>query len=506
MSLLYKGADWDFGTLKTVHDAIEDIALNELGLDVYPNQIEVITSEQMLERYSSTGLPLMYSHWSFGKHFARDHALYRAGAQGLAYEIVINSSPCISYIMEENTMTMQALVVAHAAFGHNHFFKNNHMFQQWTDAEGILEYLEFATAYVAKCEARYGLPAVERILDAAHALQSQGVNRYRRRVKQLREEQRRAEARREYEETTYNPLWSTVPGVDVLDSMNMDERARAAAEMRARLNLPEENLLYFIEKNAPALRGWERELIRIVRTIGQYFYPQKQTKVMNEGCATFTHYEIMQRMHDRGQISDGNFQEFLHSHTAVIFQPGWDDPRFSGWNPYALGFAMMNDIKRICTEPTSEDRYWFPEIAGNGDPYGTLRSIWATHRDESFVLQYLSPKVIRDFRMFHVSATAGEGHAEVRSIHNEDGYRAVRRELSRSYDLSVHEPDINVVDVELLGDRRLILSHAVYDGRLLESGSASACLSYIRDLWGYPVRLQEHDASTDRLLNTVELK
>lgn len=505
MTLLYTGADWDFAGLKAVHDAIEEIALNELGLDVYPNQIEVITSEQMLERYSSTGLPLMYSHWSFGKRFARDHALYRAGAQGLAYEIVINSSPCISYIMEENTMTMQALVLAHAAFGHNHFFKNNHMFQQWTDAEGILEYLEFAKGYVASCEARYGIAAVERILDATHALQSQGVNRYRRRVKSLREEQKRAEARREHEESTYNPLWNTVPGVDALGTMDRDERQRAAAAMRARLNLPEENLLYFIEKNAPALHGWERELIRIVRQIGQYFYPQKQTKVMNEGCATFVHYEIMTRLHERGQISDGHFQEFLHSHTAVIFQPDWDDPRFSGWNPYALGFAMMNDVKRICLDPTAEDRDWFPDIAGNGDPYGTLRDIWATHRDESFILQYLSPRVIRDFRMFHLSALAGEGYAEVRAIHNEDGYRAVRRELARSYDLSVHEPDINVEDVELLGDRRLILSHAVYNGRLLESSSAAACLSYVHDLWGYPVRVLERDAATEGLLNTIDL-
>ena len=121
-----------------------EIALDELGLDIYPNQIEVIGTEQMLDAYSSIGMPLFYKHWSFGKHFARNEAMYRAGMQGLAYEIVINSNPCISYIMEENTATMQTLVIAHAAFGHNHFFKNNYVFQQWTDADGILDYLEFA--------------------------------------------------------------------------------------------------------------------------------------------------------------------------------------------------------------------------------------------------------------------------------------------------------------------------------------------------------------------------
>src|SRR5262245_40896559 len=130
--LLFETSEWDFSMLDRVYEACEDIALNDLKLDVYPNQIEIIASEQMLDAYSSHGLPLMYSHWSFGKHFARDEVLYRKGYQGLAYEIVINSSPCISYLMEENTAMMQTLVIAHAAFGHNHFFKNNYLFRQWT--------------------------------------------------------------------------------------------------------------------------------------------------------------------------------------------------------------------------------------------------------------------------------------------------------------------------------------------------------------------------------------
>jgi stage V sporulation protein R len=135
-SLLFAGADWDFDRVQRVYDAIAAIARTEMGLDTYPNQIEVITAEQMLDAYSSIGMPLMYKHWSFGKHFAADESLYSKGMRGLAYEIVINSSPCISYIMEENSMAMQTLVIAHAAFGHNHFFKNNSLFRQWTDAKG----------------------------------------------------------------------------------------------------------------------------------------------------------------------------------------------------------------------------------------------------------------------------------------------------------------------------------------------------------------------------------
>src|SRR5476651_2710023 len=195
---LFEGANWDFSTLQRVHEAVEEIALGELGLNIYPNQIEVITSEQMLDAYASVGLPLMYRHWSFGKRFAHHETLYRKGLQGLAYEIVINSSPCISYIMEENSMTMQTLVIAHAAFGHNHFFKNNYLFRQWTDAEGILDYLMFAKGYVAQCEERHGRLAVEQTLDAAHALMSHGIDRYPgKKTLDLRVEEKRAGDRRQ---------------------------------------------------------------------------------------------------------------------------------------------------------------------------------------------------------------------------------------------------------------------------------------------------------------------
>jgi spore cortex formation protein SpoVR/YcgB (stage V sporulation) len=502
---LFDGPNWDFATLRRVYEAVEDVALNELGLDVYPNQVEVITAEQMLDAYASIGLPLMYRHWSFGKRFAHHETLYRRGMQGLAYEIVINSDPCIAYVMEENSMTMQTLVIAHAAFGHNHFFKNNYLFRQWTDAEGILDYLSFARDYVAKCEERYGLEAVERVLDAAHALKDHGVNRYAHRAKpNLRDEEKRQEERREHAERTFNDLWRTVPNLKPAEE-DETARERRRAEERRQLGLPEENLLYFIEKRGPKLDNWQRELLRIVRNVAQYFYPQKQTQLMNEGCATFVHYEIMHRLHEKGLITEGAMLEFLHSHSSVVFQPGFDDPRFSGLNPYALGFAMMQDIKRICTEPTAEDAQWFPELAGNGDPMGTLRDAWANYRDESFVLQFLSPRIMRRFRLFQITDDSEEPTMRVAAIHDDLGYRKVRSALSKQYDLARREPDIQVADVDLAGDRHLVLSHAVFDGIMLEEKTARQVLRDASTLWGYPVQLLEIDAVSDEVLRTHEV-
>jgi stage V sporulation protein R len=201
---------------------------------------------------------------------------------GLAYEIVINSDPCIAYLMEENTLPMQALVMAHACFGHNSFFKGNYLFRMWTDASSIVDYLVYAKGYIAECEERHGLDAVEEVLDACHALMNYGVDRYRRpqKISMVEEEMRRKD-REAYLQQQINDLWRTLP------------RQPGKAEKKEKRRFPEEpqeNLLYFIEKNAPLLEPWQREVVRIVRKVAQYFYPQRQTQVMNEGWATFWHY------------------------------------------------------------------------------------------------------------------------------------------------------------------------------------------------------------------------
>jgi spore cortex formation protein SpoVR/YcgB (stage V sporulation) len=489
---LFTEPEWNFQALDQVYRAIEEIALGDLGLDVYPNQIEIISSEQMLDAYSSLGMPLMYHHWSFGKLFAREEQLYRGGYSGLAYEIVINSSPCISYLLEDNTMTMQALVIAHAAFGHNHFFKNNYLFRQWTNAEGILDYLAFSKRYIAACEDRHGRDEVEAILDSAHALMDQGVFRYSRPPRPNRERALEKRRRRlEHEELSRNELWRTLPaGIEPPATPPIiDPEEDFGGDMK----LPEENLLYFLEKYSPALRPWQREVLRIVRRLAQYFYPQRQTKVMNEGCASFVHYTIMHLLYERGLINEGSLLEFLHSHTGVVFQPEFDDQRYSSFNPYALGFGMMADIRRICEEPTAEDRDWFPGLAGSGDWMGALKDAWANYRDESFIEQFLSPRLMREFRLFQLYDKAESSAYRVAAIHDEQGYRRLRSALARQYDVGASDPNIQVTGADLMGDRRLQLTHIAHRGVPLHEPTRELVCAHVERLWGHEVVLEETD-------------
>ena len=479
-SYISESSDWNFELIGEYDREISRIA-SMFKLDTFPNQIEVISAEQMLDAYASVGMPIGYNHWSFGKQFLDCHKNYKRGSMGLAYELVINSDPCISYLMEENTLTMQALVIAHACYGHNSFFKGNYLFKSWTNPDSIIDYLVFAKRYIQSCEERYGIEEVECLLDSCHALMNYGVDRYKRPPKlSMAEESKRQEEREHYLQTQINDLWRTIPSNESSDN-----------EKQTNIRFPEhpeENILYFIEKNAPLLEPWQREVVRIVRKLAQYFYPQKQTKTMNEGWATFWHYTILNQMYDEGLVNDGFMMEFLQSHTNVVIQPGFDSPYYSGINPYALGFAMMCDIRRVCENPTKEDKNWFSDLAGS-DWQQTLDFAMRNFKDESFISQFLSPKVMRDMKLFNVIDDDEVPELEISAIHDEEGYNRVREALAEQYNLSSNEPNIQIYNVNLRGDRSLTLRHIQHKRRPLNK-STHEMLKHLHRLWGFTVHLE----------------
>jgi stage V sporulation protein R len=355
--------------------------------------------------------------------------------------------------------------------------KNNYLFKQWTHADAIIDYLAFARHYITQCEERYGVETVEAVLDACHALQTYGVDRYTHPpALSVAKEERRQRQRWEQEAREVNVLWSTLP-----TSAQVAEQAVAEADHGFE---PQENILYCIEKKAPELPQWQREIVRIVRKIAQYFYPQRQTKVLNEGFATFVHYYVMQRLSAKGLITAGAMQEFLHAHTNVVMQPD-----FGPINPYALGFGLFMDVKRLCDQPTAEDRMWFPDIAGS--PWlQTVKCMAESFKDESAIRQFLSPRLMRHCRLFTVRDDDRQEALTVTAIHNDAGYRHVRQVLAEQHDIGLQEPIIEVANVDRLGDRHLTLRHRAINRRRLEPGDAQKVLHYTSQLWGFPVQLE----------------
>ncbi|MCC6208594.1 MAG: SpoVR family protein [Gammaproteobacteria bacterium] len=492
---LSEGSEWTFELIDRYTEEIGRLA-GQYGLDTYPNQIEVISAEQMMDAYSSVGMPVGYHHWSYGKQFLGVEQRYRRGHMGLAYEIVINSNPCIAYLMEENTMAMQALVIAHACYGHNSFFKGNYLFRTWTSADAIIDYLLFARNYITECEQRHGEEAVELILDSCHALMNYGVDRYKRPSPlSAREELQRQRERADYLQSQVNDLWRTIPKRGDREG-NPAQRLYPAE--------PQENLLYFIEKNAPLLQPWQREIVRIVRKIAQYFYPQRQTQVMNEGWATFWHYTLLNRLYDEGLVNEGFMLEILQNHTSVIHQPPYNSDHFGGINPYALGFAMMSDIRRMCESPTDEDHDWFPDIAGS-DWLKTMDFAMRNFKDESFIAQYLSPRLMREMKLFAVLDDDRRRRLEITAIHNDEGYRHVRQMLAAQYNIGDREPNIQVYNVNREGDRSLTLRHLQHRRRPLDANTTEEVLKHLVRLWGFSVRVETVEPD-GRVIKTQECR
>lgn len=393
------------------------------------------------------------------------------------------------------------------SIGHNSFFKNNYLFKEGSDASSILDYIAFAKRYITECEEKHGYETVEELLDCCHSLQMHGVDKYTRppTISASREKELQKE-RQETIQKEINVLWSTLP--------TFVKGATAVVE-KPFVEEPEENLLHFLEKYSPVLEPWEREIIRIVRTIGQYFYPNFQTKIINEGWACFVHYHIMTRLWEKKMLTDGSYIEFLKDHTSVCFQPTYNEvrynkngfpfPIYSGINPYALGFEMFMDIKRICQEPTEEDKKWFPDIAGT-DWVVTCRYVMENFRDESFIGQFLSPHLIRKWRLFFFKDDGPEEEfLEVMKIHNDQGYEEIRRTLARLYDFNTQVPNIAVTHVEMKGNRKLVLTHTTHDGILMSKSSVDA-LANFGVLWGFDVTMESKDFATEKLMSVIEIK
>ncbi len=475
-----RGSEWSIKTIEKFDFAFSQMA-EGYQLDTFPCQIEIVSSEQMMDAYSYIGMPLGYHHWTFGKHYLEVEQSYRRGAMDLAYELVINSNPCLVYLMEENTLTMQATVIAHACYGHNSFFKGNYLFKDWTAPDFIIDYLIFAKSYISQCESKHGYEAVEEILDACHALMNYGVDRYKHPAAlSLEKERAKQKKRAEYLQTQVNNLWKTLPA--------KQEQLTKAQHFPEE---PEENILYFIEKNAPLLEPWQREIVRITRKIAQYFYPQRQTKVMNEGWACFWHYILINDLYQSNQVDQRFMLEFIQSHSSVIFQAGFDDPRYNGINPYTLGFNLFSEIKRICSEPTAEDKAYFPEMVQQ-NWLSTVHFAMENFKDESFIAQFLTPHMIREMKLFTLLDDDHEDALEISAIHDEVGYQHIRETLSQQYNLAAMEPDLHIFNVDVKGDRALTLRYTSRNRRVLNP-ELEEVMKYLHSLWGFSVKLESLD-------------
>ena len=398
-------------------EAIRD----EIGLDCYTQEFEIISFEDMLCYDSYVGMPSHYPHWSYGKNYEKTKTLYSYNMTGLAYEMVINASPCLAYLMKDNSLVLQVLTIAHV-YGHNDFFKNNRMFKTYTRAELVIDMFKNHANRIREYiqDPSIGYNRVEAILDAAHAIKYQ--------------------------------CGMQTPGIGYKQEGE---------------ELPEENLLAFLIHYGD-LEEWEKDILTIVMEESRYFVPQIETKIMNEGWASFWHYQILNRL----KLEPGMQIEFLKHHNNVISNiPG-------RLNPYFLGFKMWEELY---------NQY-------DGD-FKSLAAIREVERDASFIRNYLTYDLCTQTHLFEFKEE--ERYYVVSEVSNQEGWRNIRSSLANQVGTG-SIPIIVVEDIQK-NNRTLMLAHK-YDERELQLSYATETLKYIQRLWGGRVILKTRLSGLERTI------
>ncbi len=444
--------------------------VTEFGLDCFPQEFELCDHTGMLGYMAYSGMPSHYPHWSYGKSYEKLKTLYDHGVSGLPYEMVINSNPALAYLMRDNTLLLQILTIAHV-YGHNDFFKRNFTYSS-TRAEYTIEAFKAHALRVRRYieDPSIGIEKVERIMDAAHALSLQ-----RRRNLAIRKLTQAEQVERALE--------SARPAVDPFKSIHAS-KPYVEPNIRKVPYEPEEDVLLFIRDNNPFLAEWEKDLLTIVDEEAKYFIPMIETKIMNEGWASYWHKRILESL----DLDQGLRIEFIVRHNQVV------RPIPGQLNPYHLGLRVWEDLYRRYTNPTPE------EIKRDGAPNKSadekLFEARDVERDASFLRRYLTEDLMREMDLFQYEPRGED--LVISKVADEEGWKTVKEQLIRNIGTATI-PVIKVEDADFGQNRTLYVRH-YHDGRDLHLEYAEKTLGYLYRLWGRECILETSIQSKRSLL------
>ncbi len=435
-------ADWTVDELQDWDARIRERAA-AFGLDCYRQEFEVCDHHAMLGYMAYHGMPAHYPHWSYGKAYEKTRTLYDYGVSGLPYELVINSDPCLAYLMIDNSLCLQILTIAHV-YGHNDFFKNNFTFTSTTNAKETIGSFKARADRVRGYieDPSIGDERVERVLDAAHALAF---------CVTMGDAARRAGPRR--------PDAPPDRGGPISDPFaDIHPRAPVAEPEPDRFpKEPVADLLAFIRDHHPKLDEWERDLVDIVDAETRYFVPQIETKIMNEGWASYWHHKILESLDLPHDVQ----LEFMVRHNQVVC------PHPGSINPYHVGFVLWHKI----AEKHGDEAIW---------------AVRETDRDAAFLRRFLDAETMRELDLFSYEPKGDK--LVVAEVADDEHWENVKRKLIAQIGTGSN-PSIRVTDADFNRRRELYLRHE-HDGRDLHLGYAERTLQHLHALWGRRVLLE----------------
>jgi stage V sporulation protein R len=444
--------DKEIKNLEATLERIWEVA-RKFGLDPFPTRFEIVPSTVMYE-IGSYALPGRYSHWTFGKAYHRMKTMYDFGLSKI-YEVVINTNPSYGFLLETNSPLQNKLVMAHV-LGHTDFFKNNIYFSKTN--RRMVESVSSHSGRMTEYEFKHGRKTVERFLDAVLAIEEHVDPNFfiKRDNGQARKEPKRIV------EGRYDDLWKLGESKEV----EAEENDQPQGDL-----LPEKDLVFYIMRNSPHLQQWQRDVMAMIHEEMEYFVPQMQTKIMNEGWASFWHSRIMREL----DLDPSEHLEFAELHSGVV------SPHKGQLNPYYLGYKVFEDIEKRWDNPTAEEREKFGREGGEGR--AKIFEVRELDNDVSFLRNYLTEDLCEELDLF------------VYELIEEEEWTITEKRWERVRDQLVANmtnfgfPYIEVAEGDYNGNRELFLRHR-YEGAELDMRYARKALEHVHTLWGRPVHLE----------------
>ena len=469
----------EMGLLEEAIEKITEKAV-EFGLDFYKMYFEICPAE-IIYTFGAYGMPTRFSHWTFGKNYQKMKTQYDYNLSRI-YEMVINSDPCYAFLLEGNTLVQNKMVVAHV-LGHCDFFKNNAYFRQ--TSRGMVETMSSAANRFRDYEFKLGKQKVEQFLDSVMAIQEQ-VDPYR----YVKGTDKVAD--RDSGEVVcaskcdckcgdrcghghggkgYHKDWES-PYDDLWDLDKMDGCGGDCGEEKPKKfpENPEKDLLLFIMTHSRDLEDWQRDIISVARQEMLYFWPQMETKIMNEGWATYWHMRIMREM----DLAVDEALDYAKMHAGVV------QPSRLRVNPYLLGLKIFEDIEKRWDDPTEEERKKYRRPGGEGRK--KIFEVRETENDISFLRNYLTREIIEDQDLYLFKKVGYEWKI------TDKEWEAVRDNIVAGLTYCGY-PYIVVEDGDFNRRGELYLSHQ-FEGGELDVFYLERTLPHVFKLWGRPVHME----------------
>jgi len=452
--------DKEVQELEKAVEEIWEVATTRFGLDPFPVRFEIVPASVMYE-VGSYALPGRYSHWTFGKAYHRMKMMYDFGLSKI-YEVVINSNPSYAFLLETNSPTQNKMVIAHV-LGHIDFFKNNVYFSKTN--RRMVDEAALHARRMSDYEFKYGRKVVEEFLDAVLSIEEHiDPNFFIKKPVERKEDE--ADNKPQRREGPYDDLLSKA---EIAKTTSPDEPLDR--RHRPSIEVPEKDLIYFIMKHSPSLEPWQRDVMAMLHEEMEYFIPQLQTKIMNEGWASIWHSRIMREL----DLPTDEHLEFAELHAGVV------SPHKGQLNPYYLGYKIFEDIEKRWDNPTDEEREKFGRRGGEGrDKMFEVREL---DNDISFLRNYLTEEMCEELDLFVYELVDDEDWTVT-----EKRWERVRDQITANK-TNFGFPYIEVVDGDYDGNRELYLMHR-FEGVELDMKYARKTLEYVHKLWGRDVHLE----------------